>query len=81
MLIRKNETPPRVHNLMRLAEAAGIAVSDEQAKFLRELSAYYLQSRYPNEISGSETQIPGSLAHEVFLQTQEFIKWLESQVM
>ena len=78
---RKNETPPRVHNLMRLAEAAGVAVSDEQAEFLRELSAYYLQFRYPDEIAGSGAKIPGSLAQDVFFQTQEFVKWLESQVM
>ena len=78
---RKNKTPPRIHNLMRLAEAADIVVSDEQAELLRELSAYYAQSRYPDEITDSSERIPDTLARDIFIQTQELLQWLESQVM
>ena len=77
---RKNETPPRVHNLMRLAETAGVSVSDKQAEFLRELTAYYVISRYPLE-TDRESSISVSLAQETLILTQEFVQWLESQVM
>ena len=34
---------------MRLAEVARITVEENQADFLRELSAYYIQTRYPDK--------------------------------
>lgn len=48
---RRMECPPRVHQLMRLAEAAGFAVEEERAAFLLELSAYYIQTRYPADVA------------------------------
>ena len=42
--------PPRVHNLVRLAEVAEIASDSERIRFFGELSGYYIQSRYPEEI-------------------------------
>jgi len=48
--------PPRIHQLMRLAEVAGLEVSGERAEFLRELSAYYIQTRYPEEIKDLASQ-------------------------
>jgi len=40
ILDKTNEFPPRIHQLMRLIEKAGITVSDQHVDFLRELSAY-----------------------------------------
>ena len=37
---RTGETPPRIHSLMRLAEKAAIALSEEQAQLFRELSIF-----------------------------------------
>ena len=55
---RTRELPPRLHHLMRLSEVAGITVDENQADFLRELSAYYIQTCYPEEIAqmGSEVK-------------------------
>ena len=40
ILDKMNESPPRIHQLMRLNEKTGITVSYQQVDFLRELSAY-----------------------------------------
>ena len=63
-LISKNtkEFPPRRHQLMRLVELTGIEPTEEQAEFLRELSSYYIQSRYPAEIGDVDSQVSDDMA-------------------
>jgi HEPN domain-containing protein len=41
ILGQTGELPPRIHNLVKLAEAAEIALSAEQTLLFRELSGYY----------------------------------------
>jgi HEPN domain-containing protein len=75
---RTGELPPRVHNLMRLAEAAGVQADHEQIRFLGELSAYYIQSRYPEEIKAAGSTISPGLAEEVLDKTEQTIPWVLS---
>ena len=75
---RTQDLPPRLHQLMRLAEAAGIIVEEKRADFLRELSAYYIQTRYPEEIVGMGSEVKEGVAREILMQTEEVILWLES---
>jgi len=79
LVIKKTgEFPPRVHNLMRLAEAAGLTLDGSRADFLGELSAYYIQSRYPEEIEAMSVQITREIASDAFGKTEEMLKWLKS---
>ena len=75
---RTKEFPPRIHHLLRLAEAAGIMVEEEQADFLRELSAYYIQTRYPEEIGMMTSRIKKETVREILTQTEGIIRWLAS---
>lgn len=75
---RTQEFPPRLHNLIRLADAAGIKLKEDMADFLRELSAYYIQTRYPEEIADLSLQIKKSIAQEILTKTEEVILWLSS---
>jgi HEPN domain-containing protein len=77
---RSKELPPRIHNLVRLADAAALEMSDEQADLLRELSAYYLQTRYPEEISDLGSQVKENEARRVLDQTEEIVRWLSSML-
>jgi HEPN domain-containing protein len=77
---RTQELPPRLHHLMRLAEAAELEVSKERTRFLRELSAYYFQTRYPEEITEMSEQVKVDTAESVLKETEEVIKWLESML-
>ena len=70
--------PPRIHNLVQLAEEAGIGVQIEQRRFLGELSAYYIQSRYPEEIKELGSTITQESADEILKKTEELIQWLFS---
>jgi HEPN domain-containing protein len=75
---RTRELPPRVHNLLRLAEVAGIESGHEQVRFLGELSGYYIQSRYPEEIRTAGATITQGLAQEVLGKTEQTVKWVLS---
>ena len=77
---RTNELPPRVHNLLRLAEAAGIPLDHERSRFLGELSAYYIQSRYPEEIKAVGSAITRGLADEVLHNTEKTTQWVLSML-
>ena len=77
---RSKELPPRIHNLVRLADAAALEMSDEQADLLRELSAYYLQTRYPEEISDLGSQVKENEARRILDQTEEIVRWLSSML-
>ena len=75
---RTGTLPPRIHNLPRLAEAAQIDLPDDQAQFLGELSAYYIQSRYPEEISGLASTMTREAAQKALKTTEETTQWLFS---
>ena len=77
---RQEELPPRIHQLVRLAEVASLEMSDEQAGFLRELSAYYIQTRYPEEISDVASQVKEDEARRVLNRTEEMVRWLSSML-
>ena len=75
---RTREHPPRVHRLVRLAEVAKVELSEPQADLLRELSAYYIQSRYPEEISDLAAQVKQEEAKRILDQTEGFVQWLST---
>jgi HEPN domain-containing protein len=75
---RAQEFPPRIHHLVRLAEAAAVDLTDEQMDFLRELSAYYIQTRYPEDISDLASQVKSAEAQRVLRETEVMVQWLNS---
>lgn len=75
---RSKELPPRIHQLVRLAEVAGLMIAEEQADLFRELSAYYFQTRYPEEIAEVGSQVNEQQAQRVLTRTQEMVEWLSS---
>ena len=81
-LIAKNtgEFPPRIHQLVRLAEVAGLSLPSEHADFLRELSAYYIQTRYPEELADTAAEITAEIAGRVLESSEREIQWLHSML-
>lgn len=74
--LRSGEMPPRLHNLMRLAQRAGLAVNEQRADRLRMLTGYYVQTRYPEEIRNLASGVDRRLAEEALGQTGELLEWL-----
>ncbi|MDD5308667.1 MAG: HEPN domain-containing protein [Deltaproteobacteria bacterium] len=62
----------------RLAETAAIELEEERLDFLRKLSSYDIQTRYPEEIAALAGSVSATQARETLRRTEELIRWVES---
>ncbi|OGW60212.1 MAG: hypothetical protein A2V83_02370 [Nitrospirae bacterium RBG_16_64_22] len=67
---RTGTLPPRIHNLVRLGELAGVDSCREDMAFLERLSLYYIQGRYPPEIQVLAKAVTRSVAAEHLERTE-----------
>jgi len=77
---RTGELPPRLHNLMQLAKHAGLKPEESQARLMRELSEYYIQSRYPDTMEGAFSEVSRDTAREALDRTEAVMQWLSSML-
>jgi HEPN domain-containing protein len=75
---KTGEMPPHIHNLSRLVEFLGLDLPSARSQFLGELSDYYIQSRYPDEIEMEGELITKEQAVAVLDNTKEAFLWLPS---
>ncbi len=69
--------PPRIHNLILLAEKAKLELSDEQTDLLTLMNTFNIEGRYPDmqyQIYKSATK---SLTKKLLNKTKEQFKWME----
>jgi HEPN domain-containing protein len=75
---KTSDFPPRLHNLLRLAETAKLTLNESMHDFFGELSAYYIQSRYPEELQSLAKQVTPEIAADTLKKTEDALKWLPS---
>lgn len=75
-----NEMPPRIHNLSRLAGLVEVEFSEERLNFFREVSSYYIKSRYPEEFAAFGEGISDEKARDVYNKSLEIVVWLSSKL-
>jgi HEPN domain-containing protein len=73
------EAPPRMHNLVRLASLAGLALQLDHEQLLAKLSLEYIEMRYPEELDTIVELNNRSAAEEHLRQTEELFRWFEAQ--
>ena len=71
---------PRIHNLVRIADLAGLDVTDSQRIFLAEVTAFNIRARYPDhkrEFSATANrEFTASYAGKI----KEFRQWLLQRI-
>ena len=72
--------PPKIHDLVKLLTIAGIEVPEEKKEFLGKLNYYYLETRYPAELSEISKLIKRQTALDIFNETRKTLTWLKSKV-
>ncbi len=77
---RTDDLPPRLNNLMRLAEIADVKMEPDREDFLGELSGYYIQTRYPQEIESLAQTLDREIAQDALDKTGEVLEWLFSML-
>ena len=73
---RSREMPPRLHNLVLLADRAGIVLDEPRAALFRLLNGYYLNSRYPEELPREEANVGEPDAAGALEGSREVLRWL-----
>lgn len=71
------DVPPRVHNLVRLAQLAGLTPDHDREQFLRRFDAHQLEGRYPDS---QQVAIDPARARQQFQQATETVQWLKAQL-
>jgi len=74
---KTNDIPPRIHNLIRLAEMTGLKLTAEQTEFLREFGVYQLEGRYPDS---EQILIDLDIGRDEIAKAKEMLEWLTSQL-
>ena len=77
-----DEIPPKMHNLIRLAESADLLdkMSSEQKKTIFLLNPLNIESRYPSYKDTLMKQLTAEKCSEIIEQTKELAKWIKTQL-
>jgi len=68
---------PRIHTLLRLAERAGLPMSESHRVFLARFDRYQLEGRYPGMLPAPPDP---KTAREEMKQAQEMFEWLTQRL-
>ncbi len=66
-------TPPKIHNLLRLAEKTNLPFSDEQKRFVARFDRYQMEGRYPGAWASTPDK---KMAVRELDTAKEFLTWL-----
>lgn len=74
------ETPPKIHDLVKLAEKTKLGLHREQIEFLIKVNNYNLESRYPDYKLSAFKTYNKKYTEENFNKIKEMYLWLKSRL-
>lgn len=79
---KNGETPPKKHDLISLAGAAGIReeCSSDLRDLFRRLSLYYIETRYPDKRAEIEARCSATETQEMLNRSKGAVAWLRSKL-
>jgi HEPN domain-containing protein len=80
--IKTNEgnTPPFVHNLLRLITLTNESFTEEQLQFFNEINMFQIKGRYPDYAENLEETVTKEISEEYLIKTKEMIKCLQEKL-
>jgi len=72
------ETPPKIHDLVKLAEKTKLNLTREQTEFLLKANSYNLETRYPDYRLSAFKAYDKNYTEENFNNIREMYIWLRS---
>jgi HEPN domain-containing protein len=79
-VIKKKDQAPYSHNLLSLAQLAEITLSDEKKEKLIKITAFNLESRYPDEKRSFRKKCTEAYTESELNQVEEIFAWLKSML-
>jgi HEPN domain-containing protein len=77
---KKKEQAPYSHNLLSLAESSEITLSDETKEQLIKITAFNLESRYPDEKRSFRKKCTEEFTKNELKQIEKICTWLKSML-
>jgi HEPN domain-containing protein len=79
---KHNSFPPKIHNLLKLAELSDIRskMSENHFLFLTELDPMNIEARYPSYKENIHNLLSKKDAKNILLKSKELLKWLQSHL-
>lgn len=77
----KNEHPPFIHDLLRLAEKAELKITDEQMDILDTISTFNIRARYDDYKMEFYKKCTSEFTETWMKNIGEFRKWIKNQLM
>ena len=74
------EHAPRTHNLLILAQRADLLLSDQKRQQLVRITAYNLETRYPEDRTALRERYSRSFAEREIDTVREVGSWLKSKI-
>lgn len=78
---RTRAFPPKTHDLERLATLCSLALTPAQAELLRGLTAYYIETRYPENTRKIARETGKEKSRNYLRQTREIMTWLRQELV
>ena len=70
-----NKNPPKIHNLIRLAELSEIELNNQQKFLLDKINDFNIQTRYPDYKLTFYKKCTKEYANEYFCKIKELYEW------
>jgi len=75
-----DDTPPKIHNLVRLANMGQIydELLPETQRFLASLNPLQIEARYPQIKSAIAASLTKEICMQLIKDAKEFVEWIET---
>lgn len=79
----KDEMPPYIHKLARLAQLSGFydEMNDEQKDFIYKLEPFNIEARYPEYKKMLAQSLNNQLCENLLRNTQELQQWTKKKIL
>lgn len=75
-----NNTPPKIHNLLKLAEETKLELTEEQKLFLLNINDFNLEVRYPDYKLNFYKKCNKAFSNTNFRKIKGLYVWLKKQI-
>jgi HEPN domain-containing protein len=74
------EVPPKIHNLINLAQKTGVTLPDHLKDFFQRIDSVSVITRYPEDLRTLSKEFNQETAKKILTETKRMIKWLKQQL-
>ena len=74
------DVPPKIHNLIHLAQKTEIALPDNLKDFFQRIDNVSVATRYPEDLRTLSKELDQDMAQKILTETKRMIKWLKQHL-